>query len=153
MERSPYRPLIVLTLVSAAAAYALAPLTHAFMSVFMGLALVAFAMLKLFTPDKFADGFAKYDLLGKHWRPYGYIYPYIELTLGLLYLARLSPVICGVISITVFGFGAVGVLIALRKGLNVNCACMGNVLSVPLSTVTLGEDFAMIAMALMMMAV
>jgi hypothetical protein len=32
--------------------------------------------------------------------------------------------------------GAVGVVLALRRGLDIACPCMGNVLSVPLSTDT-----------------
>ena len=35
-----------------------------------------------------------------------------------------------------------------RKGLDIACPCMGNVLAVPLSTVTLTEDGVMVVMAL-----
>jgi hypothetical protein len=51
----------------------------------------------------------------------------------------------------VFTFGAVGVVLALRRGLDIACPCMGNVLSVPLSTVTLTEDVLMVAMAIMLL--
>ena len=44
-------------------------------------------------------------------------------------------------------FGGLGVFRALAKGLDLECACMGTVLSVPLSTVALIEDFGMAAMA------
>ena len=36
-------------------------------------------------------------------------------------------------------------ILALRKGLDIACPCMGNVLVVPLSTVTLTEDGVMAA--------
>ena len=51
----------------------------------------------------------------------------------------------------VLGIGAVGVIRALRRGLDVRCACMGTVLDVPLSTVTLTEDLVMVAMALFLL--
>jgi hypothetical protein len=51
----------------------------------------------------------------------------------------------------VFLFGAVGVALALRKGLDIACPCMGNVLKVPMSTVTLTEDLGMAAMAALLL--
>ncbi|MEM1232764.1 MAG: hypothetical protein AAGH70_01430 [Pseudomonadota bacterium] len=48
---------------------------------------------------------------------------------------------------TVIVFGTFGVLSAPRRGLDIDCPCLGSILSVPLSTVTLTEDLSMIAMA------
>jgi hypothetical protein len=133
------------------------------MHTFMGFFLCSFAMLKLFRPASFADGFQMYDLLAKRSRAYAYIYPYIELALGLSYLSFYEPIfISGAwqlnapvvvygITILLFGFSAIGVLLALKRGLNTKCACMGTILNVPLSTVTLTEDIAMIAMAAWML--
>ena len=98
----------------------------------------------------FADGFQMYDLLAKTFRPYAYVYPFIELALGLAYLAFWRPTTVYLATIIVLGFGALGVINALRRGLNVNCACMGNTLKVPLSTVALVENLGMVAMALVM---
>ena len=55
-------------------------------------------------------------------------------------------------TIVVMGFGALGVIAALRQGLDINCPCMGSVLDVPLSTVTLTEDIGMVVMAAAMWA-
>jgi hypothetical protein len=49
-------------------------------------------------------------------------------------------------------FGALGVVSALRRGLDIECACMGTVLHVPLSTVALVEDLGMAGMAGAMLA-
>jgi hypothetical protein len=76
----------------------------------------------------------------------------VELGLGLAYLAFAWPEATYIATIIVFAFGAAGVLLALRKGLDIACPCMGNVLSVPLSTVTLTEDAAMIVMAAILLA-
>jgi hypothetical protein len=74
-----------------------------------------------------------------------------ELGLGLTYLACLWPTATYIATIVVFTFGAVGVVLALRRGLDIACPCMGNVLSVPLSTVTLTEDGLMVAMAMLLL--
>lgn len=151
-----YIPLFALLIVSvlvAAAIYRsygpgvnLVRATHAFMGFF----LVVFALLKLFDLPGFADGFQMYDLLAKRVRAYAYIYPFLELALGLAYLAFWQPATVYLVTFLVLGFGALGVIDALRRGLDVDCACMGNTLKVPLSTVALVEDLGMAAMALVM---
>jgi hypothetical protein len=82
---------------------------------------------------------------------YARIYPLIELSLGLGFLSFTWPILTYIITIVVMGVGAVGVIGALRKGLDVRCACMGTVLDVPLSTVTLTEDLTMGLMACWML--
>ncbi len=118
---------------------------------FMGLFFCQFAMLKLFHLEGFVDGFRKYDLLAIKVAGYGYVYPFIELFLGLAYLAFVYPMAVYMITIIVMVISAIGVIKALRKGLNVKCACMGTILDVPLSTVTLSEDIVMGVMAVIML--
>ena len=144
-----YGPLFVLVLVAALAALAMNQGAE-WMSLFMGFFLCQFAMLKLFHPSAFAEGFQKYDLIAKRFKAYAYIYPLIELGLGLSYLSSMYPLATYMITIIVMGVGAVGVIRALKKGLDLKCACMGTVLDVPLSTVTLSEDIVMVLMALFM---
>lgn len=108
-------------------------------------------MLKLFHPSGFAEGFRKYDLIASKMPIYGYLYPLIELGLGLGYLSLFAPHWIYGVTIVVLGVGAIGVIRALRRGLDLRCACMGTVLDVPLSTVTLTEDLVMVAMALMLL--
>jgi hypothetical protein len=121
------------------------------MSQFMGLFLLVFAMLKLFDLPGFASGFARYDLAAGAFRPYGYLYPFLELGLGLALLAGLRPLeVNGFLAVLML-FGAVGVLRSLRRGESLRCACMGSSLDVPLSTVALVEDLAMGLMSLAML--
>jgi hypothetical protein len=47
--------------------------------------------------------------------------------------------------------GTVGVARALLQGRRVRCACLGSVLNLPMSAVTLVEDVLMAAMALAML--
>jgi hypothetical protein len=76
------------------------------------------------------------------------IYPWIELALGLAYLSGTYPTATYIVTIVLMGIGAIGVTRALKAGLDTRCACMGTILNVPLSTVTLTEDIAMGVMAL-----
>ncbi len=150
-----YWPLISLILVSMLAAFAINWHVDGGMQVwmhyFMGVFLIMFSVLKLFHPSKFADGFEMYDLLAKRSRAYAYIYPFIELFLGLAYLSFFLPVLTYLLTIIVLSFGSIGVIKALQEGLDINCPCMGSVLDVPLSTVTLTEDLAMVLMALLLL--
>jgi hypothetical protein len=114
---------------------------------YMGFFLVIFSMFKFFDLRGFADGFQMYDLLAKPFRPYAYLYPFLELGLGLGYLSGWQPTFVQIATIVLFGWGSLGVLWALKKGLDIECACMGTILNVPLSTVALTEDLAMVAMA------
>lgn len=151
-----YWPLIALIGVSALGGYAISSgydeLTmRSFMHAFMGVFLCFFALLKLFNPVAFKRGFTMYDLLARRVKQYAFVYPFLELGLGLAYLSFLNPPVTYVATIALFGFGTLGVISALRRGLDIDCPCMGSILSVPLSTVTLTEDLAMVVMAAMLL--
>lgn len=149
-----YWPLFVLIVISALSGLAISYSTVLtmlnWMHYFMGTFLVIFALLKLFNPTAFANGFQMYDLLAKKTRLYAYLYPLLELALGLGYLSFFMPQFVYAMTILILGFGAIGVILALSKGLDINCPCMGSILNVPLSTVTLTEDIGMVVMALLM---
>lgn len=147
-----YIPLLVIVTAAAAAAAAKQVAYGSWvwmpwMQDFMGFFLVTFSLFKFFDMEGFADGFQMYDLLAKRLRLYAYIYPFIECGLGLGYLARWHLEAIYAATVVVMLFGALGVFNALRKGLDLECACMGTVLKVPLSTVALVEDLGMAAMA------
>ena len=152
-----YWPLFSLVIVSGLAALAIAKGMNDFslmmlMHAYMGVFLIFFALLKLFDLRGFRNGFAMYDIIARQNSAWGYVYPFIELGLGLAYLAFAWPTATYILTIVVFTFGALGVVLALRRGLDIACPCMGNVLSVPLSTVTLTEDISMVVMAGVMLA-
>ena len=121
------------------------------MHLFMGFFLINFSMFKLFNIPGFADGFQMYDLLAQRFRPYAFVYPFLELGLGLAYLSQIALVPTYIFTIVLMSFGALGVFVALKRQLKINCACMGTVLDVPLSTVAVVEDLGMTAMAISML--
>ncbi len=147
-----YLPLITLVVIAALAAAALTSsienrVFSSGLHFFMGLTLCQFAMLKLFHLSGFVEGFRKYDLAAKKFSAYAYLYPFIELGLGLTYLSLSYLIIAYIITIAIMSLGTVGVIRALMQKLDLRCACMGTVLNVPLSTVTLSEDIVMGLMA------
>jgi hypothetical protein len=155
-KKNNYWPLIVVVLISLMGSVAIQEGRGDFSLMFgmhyaMGIFLSIFAMFKIFNLQGFVDGFSMYDLVVKKFKPYGYVYPFIELGLGLAYLSFFRPNLTYVVTIIVMLVGAVGVIKTLRKGMNIKCACLGTVLDVPLSTVAVVEDFGMALMALIML--
>ncbi|MBP9854791.1 MAG: hypothetical protein KBD53_07990 [Candidatus Omnitrophica bacterium] len=155
-EKDNYSPLIILLILTILAALALEISSSQWnwnncMHNFMGLFLLIFSMFKLFNLTTFADGFSKYDIIASRSRIYGYLYPFIELTLGLGYLSKYYLKTVYIATIVIMLIGSVGVLRNVLKGSKMKCACMGTVLQVPLSTVTLVENVGMGLMALLML--
>lgn len=152
-----YMPLLALISLSILGAIALmtAPFSPEgmvpFMHYFMGLYFLFFSLLKLFDLNRFADGLAMYDLLAKRWKGYGHLYPFIELFLALGFFSFLNPTFIYSVTLALMIFSSVGVLQALKNGVDIYCPCMGNILKVPLSTVTLSENVLMGLMALMLL--
>lgn len=153
-SKSSYQPLIALVGTGFVAASALTVGLdgglHAWMHFFMGFTFCLFSMLKFFNISGFADGFQMYDLIAKKSRGYALSYPWIELFLGVSYLAFWVPVLIYLLTVLIMAIGVVGVVKALKNKLDIRCACMGTALNVPLSTVTLAEDIGMGALALFM---
>ena len=113
----------------------------------MGYFLCLLAMFKLFDINGFADGFQMYDLVAKRCRKYAYCYPSIELSLGIGYLTNFMPFIINLITVLVMLVSSIGIIKSIRSGMNIKCACLGTVLSVPLSTVSIIENVGMGLMA------
>src|SRR5262245_43888136 len=57
------------------------------MRMFMGWFFLIFSFFKFLDWKGFAYAFAEYDILAKHSLFYAYVYPVLELKLGILYLA------------------------------------------------------------------
>lgn len=120
---------------------------YGWMQQFMAGFFLVFSAFKFLDIRGFAEGYASYDLLAKHWYTYGYIYPFLELGLGILYLTGWLPIITPLATIIIMGFSSLGVINSLLNKQKFNCACLGTMLKVPLSSITLIEDLTMVIMA------
>jgi hypothetical protein len=112
---------------------------------------LVFSFFKLLDVPAFADAFSMYDILAKRSRGYALLYPFIELALGLAYLANLHPFTTNLVTLIVMGIGAIGVIQSLLEKRRIRCACLGAVFNLPMSKITLIEDALMAGMAAVML--
>ena len=118
-----------------------------FMAKFMGGFFLVFGGLKLLDLGGFAAAYAKYDLLAARLPAYGWVYPIVEVALGLAYLAAPEWIGLHAITFVLMTFSALGVISALRRGEKLTCACMGTAFNLPMTAVTIAENLGMAAMA------
>ena len=121
------------------------------MRYFMAGFFLVFSFFKLLDINAFADAYASYDLLARRWRGWGLVYPFVELGLGIAYLANFNPLLTHWATIIVMGFSAIGVIKAVVSKTQIQCACLGTVLKLPMSAVTIVEDVGMVLMAVVML--
>lgn len=112
---------------------------------------LVFAGFKLINLKGFAEGYSTYDLLAQRWFDWGYVYPFIELGFGLSMILTNNPLLLWA-EILVMTFSGLGVAIKLAKWEKFQCVCLGTVLKVPLTKVTLIEDFGMAVLAAVMLS-
>jgi hypothetical protein len=121
--------------------------TYIFMNSAMGFFLCLLSMFKLFDIADFVEGFRTYDIIAKQFLIYGYLYPFIELSLGLSFLGHQAPLVTNVVMLIVMTISAIGVVKNVIAGIDVHCRCLGTILKVPLSTVSIVENISMGIMA------
>ena len=118
---------------------------------FMAGFFLVFSFFKLLNLRGFVDSYAMYDLLALRFKPYGYLYAFIELGLGIAYLSAWQPVLTNWLTLIVMTFSSLGVIHAVMNKQKIRCACLGTIFNLPMSTVTIIEDLLMAAMALWML--
>ncbi len=114
---------------------------------FMGGFFLIFSFFKLLDIRGFVESYRMYDVVTRRVPAYGFVYPFIELGLGLAYLANFQPMITNVVTLLVMSVSIVGVVQSLLAKKKIRCACLGTVFNLPMTTVTFIEDALMIVMA------
>jgi glutaredoxin len=119
---------------------------------FIGLSMMALAMLKLQNLESFSTMFLNYDLLARRWVAYGKIYPFAELGAGALMVAGAATWLSAPVALFIGGIGAISVFKAVYLDKReLRCACVGGASNVPLGFLSLTENLMMIAMAVWML--
>jgi hypothetical protein len=117
----------------------------------MGFFFLYFALFKLITLSDFAMGYQEYDLIAKRFKLWAWLYPFIEAALGILFLlGQTSPWVLA-FTVTLTAINSAGIFIKLAKREIFQCVCLGTVLKIPLTIVSLVEYTAMGLMALAML--
>ena len=115
---------------------------------FMAGFFLVFGGFKLIKLSAFAEAYAMYDVIAKRVRAYGYIYPFIEIALGLAFLLRYEILAVAWITLGLMLINSLGAYNGIRDKKVLMCACLGSVFKLPMSLVSLGEDLLMVVMAL-----
>ena len=122
-----------------------------FMLDFMGLFYIVFSFFKMLDLKGFPESFKMYDPLAKRLPFYGWVYPFIETALGLMFLMRYEVGLALVVTLVVLGITTIGVTKTLMDKKSIRCACLGTALKLPMTEATFIENTIMIAMAALML--
>jgi copper chaperone CopZ len=122
------------------------------MSHFMAGFFLVFSFFKLLNLRAFAQSYQAYDIIARAVPAWGFVYPFVELVLGLLFLSGAYPLGTNVATFLIMSISTVGVVQSLLKKKAFQCACLGTIIKLPLSKVTLFEDVLMVVMSAVMIA-
>lgn len=111
---------------------------------------LVFGVFKVINLKSFAEAYMTYDILAMKSKTYAYIYPFIEIALGIMYFFYFGDVYRDIFTFIIMCIGTVGVWKALKSKSDIPCACLGMVFDVPMTKVTLFENLIMALMALIM---
>jgi hypothetical protein len=119
----------------------------------MGTFFLLFGLFKLFEYKMFAFGYKDYDLLAQRIPGWGFVYPFVEIGLGVLYILHVFPLWLNAFTVLLLSINALGVWLTIRKkpADMPACLCLGAVVKLPLSTISMLENVSMGLMALVML--
>lgn len=123
-----------------------------FMMDFMGLFFIVFSFFKFLDYKNFPLSFSMYDPIAKNIPLYGWIYPFIETFLGIMFLFRIQIFLSLVSTIIFLGVTTIGVVKVLSNKEEIQCACLGTAIKLPMTIATLIENGIMIIMAIITIA-
>jgi cation transport ATPase len=125
--------------------------TMQWMQHFMAGFFLVFSFFKLLNLSAFAESYAMYDVVAKRFNAWGFIYAFIELGLGIAYLINFNPFVTNLVTLIVMSISIIGVLQSVLNKKKIQCACLGAVFNLPMSTITIIEDALMIGMSAFML--
>ena len=117
---------------------------------FMGLFFIIFSFFKLLDLKGFPVSFKMYDPLAKVVPVYGFLYPFVETALGIMFLMRIQIIFALIVSLIILLVTTVGVTKTLLSKKIVQCACLGTHLKLPMTEATLIENIIMLSMSIIM---
>lgn len=148
-----YKPLLIIVAYISAVSAIISRLHSGFdpmlaMRVFMAGFFLSFSFFKILDLKGFAESYATYDIIARRLPHWGYVYAFMELALGIAYTIDLAPLLTNIATAIIMSVSMIGVLQSVLDKKKIKCACLGVVFDLPMSTVTIIEDGAMILMSL-----
>jgi cation transport ATPase len=120
------------------------------MAHFMAGFFLVFSFFKMLDIAAFAKAYQSYDIIAAKAKWYGYVFPFIELGLGIAYLLYSDNELTHLITAIVMFVSLIGVIKSVVQKSEIQCACLGTVFNLPMSYVTIIEDGIMLVMALLL---
>ena len=112
----------------------------------MGIMFIVLACLKIFNLTEFSEIFKQYDLISQSLPFYSKLYPFIELLLGFLFLHQSYIPYIYYITLLVISSNLISTLLILRTGASLPCGCMGGLINLKLSYLSVLENMLMLIM-------
>lgn len=125
-------------------------LIKTWMANFMAGFFLVFSFFKMLDIAAFAKAYRSYDIIAAKAKWYGYVFPFIELGLGIAYLVYSDNELTYGITAIIMFVSLIGVVRSVVQKSEIQCACLGTVFNLPMSYVTIIEDGIMLVMALFM---
>lgn len=120
---------------------------HVFMQYLMAGYFLVFGIMQTVSLKKSAKMLQQYDTIAKLVPAYGYIFPPLQIALGIAYVLWISPILVNAIAATLIFFTLIGIIDVLEQKKVVRCGCLGESMKVSVGWVTLVENAIMFVMA------
>ena len=117
------------------------------MQIFMGLFFIVFSFFKFLDYKGFPYSFKRYDPIAKIVPFYAEFYPFLETGLGISYLLELQILISTILTILILSMTTFGVTKTLFQKSQIECACLGTAIKLPMTEATLIENGIMLIMS------
>ena len=114
---------------------------------FMAGFFLVFSFFKLLNLKGFAESYVMYDVVARKIPIWAYLYAFTELMLGIAFLTGFNPLTTNSVTFLVMSISIIGVLQSVLNKKKIQCACLGAIFNLPMSTVTIIEDALMIIMS------
>ena len=114
---------------------------------FMGVYFLIFGASKIIDLKNFPKSFGMYDPIATKFNFYGWVYPFIEITLGLMFISQVYISLAVWLTIVVLSITTIGVVKILMSNKEIECACLGTWMKLPMTKATFIENFIMLFMA------
>lgn len=143
-----YLPLVYIYLLTATLAVSMSVYFNSsfknFILYFLGFFAIILSLLKLVRLQDFVEAFYEYDFVSQKFRIYAYLFPIFELIFGVSFLLLIENPYLEILCLSLFILNFYSVILALKKKRKFVCACLGDLIKVPLSYVSLIENLTMI---------
>ena len=118
---------------------------------FMGGLMIIFGGLKLVGIEVFIRVFPLYDLIAKRFAPYKYVYPLLQVLLGMFFVIGAFPAIRNLLTIIIGLSGLIGMVKVVSNRGAIRLSYLGTILRLRFSTVVLIENSLMVCLATIML--